>query len=71
MHDLTGRGFTEGMLREAIEKWVSLRAMTLQGSEVTLDPSALSPPTPAGAPRADGGASRTVALLSLFDGTGM
>eukprot|EP00974_Lingulodinium_polyedra_P024139 2338429-Lingulodinium_polyedra.AAC.1 len=26
-HDLTSHGFTEGMLREAIDNWVSLRVM--------------------------------------------
>eukprot|EP00974_Lingulodinium_polyedra_P075083 7275637-Lingulodinium_polyedra.AAC.1 len=71
MHDLIGHGFAEGMLREAIENWVSLRVMALQGREVTLDPTALSLPAPANAPRVAGGAPRAVALLSLFDGTGM
>eukprot|EP00974_Lingulodinium_polyedra_P115580 11155886-Lingulodinium_polyedra.AAC.1 len=45
--------------------------MAPQGCEVTLDPRALSLPPPANVPEADSGTSRTVALLSLFDGTGM
>eukprot|EP00974_Lingulodinium_polyedra_P028075 2711890-Lingulodinium_polyedra.AAC.1 len=71
MHDLTGHGFTEGMLREAIENWVSLRVMVLQGREVTLDPTALSLPALAIAPRVASGAPRAVALLSLLNGMGM
>eukprot|EP00974_Lingulodinium_polyedra_P031226 3004353-Lingulodinium_polyedra.AAC.1 len=59
------------MLREAIENWVPLRAMALQGCEVTLDPTALSAPAPVQCPRALGGSARAIALLSLFDGTGM
>eukprot|EP00974_Lingulodinium_polyedra_P021157 2043478-Lingulodinium_polyedra.AAC.1 len=45
--------------------------MALQGREVTLDPTALSLPPPAIVPQSGNGASRTVGLLSLFDGTGM
>eukprot|EP00974_Lingulodinium_polyedra_P031937 3075856-Lingulodinium_polyedra.AAC.1 len=59
------------MLREAIENWVSLRVMALQGCEVTLDPTTLSLPPPAVVPQPGNGTPRTVALLSLFDGTGM
>eukprot|EP00974_Lingulodinium_polyedra_P123870 11188381-Lingulodinium_polyedra.AAC.1 len=59
MHDLASRGFTEGMLREAIENWVSPRVVALQGCEVTLDPTTLSLPPPANMPQAGDGASRT------------
>ena len=73
---LAGDGLTEPMVREAVENWVSLGVMGMEHGRVMIVPgSVCTPPVTASLPPPATGAQvpgpRPVALLSLFDGTGM
>eukprot|EP00974_Lingulodinium_polyedra_P058858 5665961-Lingulodinium_polyedra.AAC.1 len=67
MHDVTNRGFTESMMQEAIENWVSLQVMALDGRDITLDLTHLAQPELAIPTQPMAAAPRAIALLSLFD----
>ena len=69
-------GLTAGMVMEAIENWVSIGVMDVGPDTVALHPGVVeSPPRVASQPPAENAGheagARPVALLSVFDGTGM
>ena len=69
-------GLTEGMTMEAVENWASLGVVEIGAGAVAIRPGTVSsPPVTASQPPTGAGGRETnprlVALLSLFDGTGM
>eukprot|EP00974_Lingulodinium_polyedra_P067579 6544275-Lingulodinium_polyedra.AAC.1 len=59
------------MMQEAIDNWVSLQVMVLNGRDIALNLAHPAQPELAIPTQPMVRAPRAIALLSLFDGTGM